>query len=191
MGRVGGGRDERGQLVDADPAADVLEVAALLERVHERDRVHRFALRVQVDGGLVDLLVALPVEVGGPKNLPDRVDRTGGKEHRAEHAFLGFEVLRRDRSAVGDRGQLSHQRGFVAGQPGAVQDRLICRGREHMFVPLSPAQRTSSPNSREVVTRISPLGASKSAPAPHPCGEPLWTACPPPGGPQEVWRSRP
>ena len=66
--RVVGGvrrrRDECRQLVDARPAAGVLELAALLELVDERDRVDRLALRVEREGGAVDLRVALAVEVG-------------------------------------------------------------------------------------------------------------------------------
>ena len=49
--RVVGGvrrrRDERRELVDAGAAADLLELAALLERVDERDRVDGLALLVE------------------------------------------------------------------------------------------------------------------------------------------------
>ena len=94
---VRGRRDERGQLVDARPAADVLELAALLELVDERDRVDRLALRVERERGAVDLRVALAVEVAGVEHFADRPDRAGGEHHRPEDGLLGLEVLRRDR----------------------------------------------------------------------------------------------
>jgi hypothetical protein len=81
---VPAGGDKRRELVDADLAADSVELAALLELVDERDRVDRFALGVQSEGGPVDLRVALAVEVGGVENLADRPTRPGGDHHRAE-----------------------------------------------------------------------------------------------------------
>src|SRR5205823_2735320 len=68
---------EGGELVDADAAADVVEIAALLELVDERDRVDGFALGVERQGGAVDLRVALAIEVGGVEDLADRPDRPG------------------------------------------------------------------------------------------------------------------
>src|SRR5205823_6436440 len=56
---VPAGGDERRELVDADLAADSVEVAALLELVDERDRVDGFALGIESEGGPVDLRVAL------------------------------------------------------------------------------------------------------------------------------------
>ena len=105
---------EGGELVDADPAADVVEIAALLELVDERDRVDRFALGVERQGGAVDLRVALAIEVGGVEDLADRPDRPGGEHHRAEDRLLGFEILGRDWSGLrglrwlGELGDLSH-----------------------------------------------------------------------------------
>ena len=64
VGRVRRGRHERRELVDAGPAADLLELAALLERVDERDRVDRLALLVEREAGPEDDPVALAVEVG-------------------------------------------------------------------------------------------------------------------------------
>ena len=98
--RVRRRRDERGELVDPRPAADVLELAALLELVDERDRVDGLALRVERERGAVDLGVALAVEVAGVEDLADRPDRAGGEHHRPEHRLLGLEVLRRDRGGL-------------------------------------------------------------------------------------------
>ena len=63
MRGVRGRRDERGELVDPLAAADVLELAALLELVDERDRVDRLAPGVERERRAVDLRVALAVEV--------------------------------------------------------------------------------------------------------------------------------
>ena len=72
---VRGRRDERRELVDPRAAADLLELAALLERVDERDRVDRLALLVEREAGAVDGAVALAVEVLGGEDLGDRADR--------------------------------------------------------------------------------------------------------------------
>ena len=82
--RVRRRRHERRQLVDPLAAAGVLELAALLELVDERDRVDRLAARVERERGAVDLRVALPVEVPCVEDFADRPDRTGGEHHRAE-----------------------------------------------------------------------------------------------------------
>ena len=86
-------RDERGQLVDAGPSADVLELASLLELVDEGDRVDRLALRVQGERGAVDPGVALTIEVPLVEDLADRGDRAGREHHRAEDRLLGVEAL--------------------------------------------------------------------------------------------------
>src|SRR5439155_19415514 len=111
---------EGGELVDTDAAADIVEIAALLELVDERDRVDGFALGVERQGGAVDLRVALAIEVGGVEDLADRPDRPGGEHHRAEDRLLGFEILGRDWSGLrgwrwlgglrwlGELGDLSH-----------------------------------------------------------------------------------
>ena len=65
VGGVRGGGNERRQLVDADLAAGVLELASLVELVDERDRVDGLAAAVERQRRAVDLRVALPVEVGG------------------------------------------------------------------------------------------------------------------------------
>ena len=55
VARVRGRRDERRELVDAHLAADVLELAALVELVGERDRVDGLALGVEDERRAVDL----------------------------------------------------------------------------------------------------------------------------------------
>ena len=105
---VRGRWDEGRELVQPDPAADVLELAPLLQLVRERDRVHRLALRVEREGGAVDLRVGLPVEVPCVEDLADGADRPGGEHHRPEDRLLGLEVLRRDGCAVGNGSELRH-----------------------------------------------------------------------------------
>ena len=65
--------------MDAHLAADVLELAALVQLVDERDRVDRLALRVERERGSVDLRVALPVELAPVRgeNLAHGGDRRG------------------------------------------------------------------------------------------------------------------
>ena len=74
---IGARRDERGQLVDADAAARVLELAALFELVDEGDRVDGLALGVEGQSRAVDLGVALAVEVARVEHFADRPDRAG------------------------------------------------------------------------------------------------------------------
>ena len=63
VGGVRGRRHERRELVDAGAAADLLQLAALLERVDERDRVDGLALLVEREARAEDGSVALAVEV--------------------------------------------------------------------------------------------------------------------------------
>ena len=95
--------------MDADAAARVLELTALLELVDQRDRVDGLALRVQRQRGAVDDGVALAVEVARVQRFADRPDRAGGEHHRAEDRLLGFEILRRDRGGRRGLGELCHR----------------------------------------------------------------------------------
>ena len=80
---VRGRGDESRELVQADATPDVLQLAALLQLVGQRDRVHRLALRVEREGGAVDLRVRLPVEVARVEDLAHGPDRARGEHHRA------------------------------------------------------------------------------------------------------------
>ena len=90
---VRSGGDQRRELGDAGGAADLLELAPLLELVRERDRVDGLALGPQREAGAVDRAVRAAVEIGGVDDLGDRADRGLGEEHRAENRLLGLEVL--------------------------------------------------------------------------------------------------
>ena len=100
VGRVRSRRDERRELVDPRPAADVLELAALLELVDERDRVDRLALGPEDERGLEDAPVALAVEILRVEDLADGGDRAGREHHRAEDGLLGVDRLGRDQGCL-------------------------------------------------------------------------------------------
>jgi len=108
--RIGGGRHEPGQLVQADAAADLLQLATLLELVRERDRVDRLVLAVQLERCAVDPRVRLAVEVAGVEDLADGRDRARRDHHRAENRLLGLEVLRGDVARDGSRGRNGSER---------------------------------------------------------------------------------
>ena len=159
--RVRRRRDERRQLVDPLAAAGVLQVAALLELVDERDRVDRLAAGVERERGAVDLRVALPVEVPRVEDFADRPDRTGGEHHRAEDGLLSVEILRWDRGGLRRLDDCGHvgisggwkrqfQRLDNLGPPigAGIEKAAACRVRERTFARLSPACRTSSPARR-------------------------------------------
>ena len=163
---VRGRRDERGELVDADPPAHVLELASLLELVDERDRVDGLAPGVQRERRAVDLRVALAVEVARVEDLADRPDRAGGEHHRPEDRLLGLEVLRRNRGGLRELGDLGHrtpsqplslealvasgQRCFRHGEP------LRCAGKRTAMLPAAPdgAVERQIRSEREVRARI-------------------------------------
>ena len=91
-------RHERRELVDAHLAADVIELAALVQLVDERDRVDRLALRVERERGSIDPRVALPVVLAPVRgqNVAHGGDRRRRQHHRAEDRLLGVEILRRN-----------------------------------------------------------------------------------------------
>ncbi len=98
-------RDDERELVQPDTAADLLELAALLELVRERDRVDRLVLRVERERRAVDLRVRLAVEVGRVEDLAHRRDRERRDHHRPENGLLSFEILRGDRARTWSSGR--------------------------------------------------------------------------------------
>jgi hypothetical protein len=138
-----GRRTSAASCVDARSAADLLQLAAPLELVTQRDRVDRFSFRVEVERGLVDDAVAPPVEVAGREHFADRPDRTGGEHHRAEDRLLGIEILRWNRGGRRSLGELIHVRQIHhlrtrsnrLGQQRSPQTRIaaFAGGTEHMF----------------------------------------------------------
>src|SRR6185369_5987041 len=96
------------ELVDARAPADLVQLAAPLELVDERDRVDRLTLRVEVERRLVDRAVACAVEVARRQDFADRPNRTGGEHHRAKNRLLSIEILRWDRGGRRSLGKLVH-----------------------------------------------------------------------------------
>ena len=152
--RVGRRRHERGELVDPHATARVLELAALLQRVDERDRVYRLTARVQGEGRAVDLRVALAIEVPCVDDLADGPDRPRGEHHRAEDGLLGVEILGRDRGRLRRLGDLGDHASIRPVAVGLAQARsplllgekqLICREKNACSPALSTAGRTLSP----------------------------------------------
>ena len=94
-------RHEEGELVQANATADLVELAALLELVRERDRVDRLVLRVEGERRAVDLPVRIAVEIGRVDDLADRRDRERRDHHRPEDGLFSFEILWRDRAGRG------------------------------------------------------------------------------------------
>src|SRR5207237_9521968 len=69
---VGRRRHQPRELVETDAPADLVELAALLELVRQRDRVDRLVLAVELERGAVDLRVGLAVEMGRVEDLGGR-----------------------------------------------------------------------------------------------------------------------
>jgi len=115
---VAGGGDPAGELVDREAAAGALEHAVLGELVGDGERVDRLMALVQGEHRLVDEGVLVAVEVLGVEVFLER-DRLQGllssEQDRAEHAALGLEVVRRNKS--GGAGHGHHDRaGSGSGQ---------------------------------------------------------------------------
>ena len=134
---VRGRGHERRELVHALLPAGRVERRGAVELVDDRDRVDRLALRVEREDRLVDVTVALAVEVGRAQvgGLGDRPDRQGREHHRPEHGFLRVEVLRRDRGGrecLGDGGHLARSRpGFTPGRKGVERCAPVWKGPLH------------------------------------------------------------
>jgi hypothetical protein len=68
--------------------------------------VGRLAAAVQIQDGVVDELIARPVEVPGAQPLQDVGDRVLAQQHAAEHRLLGGQILRGLASEVLTGGRL-------------------------------------------------------------------------------------
>ena len=93
------GEDGSGRLLgerrEVGPAADLLEVAAALQRLRDGDDVDRLATLPQLEHRGVDAAVGLPVEVVRPDDVGHLDDRVAVDEERAEDRLFGFDALRR------------------------------------------------------------------------------------------------
>ena len=114
LARVAGRRHPAGQLVDRLGAADLLELAALAQRLGDRQVVDLAVALVQLDHRREHRAVLLAVEVLGPQMLLDqqRVQVPLVEQHRTEDRLLGLEVVRRD----GDGLDGAHRRRSILGR---------------------------------------------------------------------------
>ena len=92
---VGGGRHRGDQGVHVRRPADPAQQPAAVQLGGHRHRVGRLAPPVEVQDGVVDVLVRRAVEVAGPQLLQHVGDRVLAQQHPAQHRLLGREILRR------------------------------------------------------------------------------------------------
>ena len=93
--RVGGGRHGGDQRVQIGRAADPAQQVAAVQLGGDGDGVGGLAATVQIEDGVVDVLVRRPVEVAGPQALEHVGDRVLAQQHAAEYGLLCGSVLRR------------------------------------------------------------------------------------------------
>jgi hypothetical protein len=136
--RVGGRRDDRGELDQAGCAAGGGQLAADTELALQREHVGRLVPLDDGERSLIDEPVALAVEVARLEpGRPDRRDDTRarlrapdtGDHDRGQHALLGGEVLRRDtlgahRSRSRSRSSNSARRRAIAAPTWRIVSRF-------------------------------------------------------------------
>src|SRR6185312_1401740 len=134
-------RHERRQLVDPLLPADLLELAALVELVGDRDRVHRVAVLVELERRPVHPRVRLAVEVARVEDAARSFDRGFREHHRSQNRLFGVEILGRQRRSClsgRDHHGLVNPAGREAatlwkGVPEAVCRRSFAGMTERMF----------------------------------------------------------
>ena len=91
---VGGGRHGGDQGVQIGRAADAAQQPAAVQLGGDGDRVGGLAAAVEIEDGVVDVLVGRTVEVAGPEALEHIGNRVLAQQHAAEDGLLGRLVLR-------------------------------------------------------------------------------------------------
>ncbi len=92
--RVGCGRHRRDQRVQIRRSTDPAQQPAAIQLCRDRHRVGRLTAAVQIQDGVIDVLVRGPVEVARAQPLQHIGDRVLAQEHAAEDRLLGGGVLR-------------------------------------------------------------------------------------------------
>ena len=87
-----------------------LQQSAAVEFGGHRDGVGGLPAPVEIEDGVVDVLVRGAVEVAGPQLLEHVGDGVLAQQHAAEHGLLGRHVLRRLATEVLARGRGTHAR---------------------------------------------------------------------------------
>ena len=96
MRNVRGARHEQRKLRDVGHAAHGIELSLPLQRVDERDAVHRVAAVVKLEHGSVNILVGRQIEVLGLERLAGKLRCLMRDQHAAEHAFFRFQAVRQN-----------------------------------------------------------------------------------------------
>jgi hypothetical protein len=97
---IGRGRHRRDEGVQVGGAADAGKVAGLRQIVRHRHRIRGLTAGVEVEDRLIDGFVSGLIEVIALHRLDAVGDGVLRQEHRAEHALLGLDVLRRGPQTV-------------------------------------------------------------------------------------------
>ena len=115
---VGGRRHRRDQGVQIRGTADAAQQPAAVQFGGHRHRVGRLPPPVQVQDGVVDVLVHRPIEVAGPQPFQHIGDGVLAQQHPAQHRLLGGQILRWLTAEV-----FTGRRGIHAGMAQIVDDR--------------------------------------------------------------------
>ena len=91
-------------------AADAAQQVAAVQLGGDGDGVSGLAATVQVEDGVVDVLVRRPVEVTGPEALEHVGDRVLAQQHATEYGLFCSGVLRGLAAEVLSRGRDVHPR---------------------------------------------------------------------------------
>ena len=91
---IGRRRHHRDQGVQIRRAADPAQQPATVQLGGHRHRVGRLPAPVEVQDGVVDVLVRRAVEVAGPQLLQHVGDRVLAQQHSAQYRLLGGQILR-------------------------------------------------------------------------------------------------
>ncbi|CAB4886508.1 unannotated protein [freshwater metagenome] len=90
---VGGGGRRLSQRDQVRRAADALELSAAIQLGRDGHRVGRLTAAVEVENGVVDVLVCRPVEVARTEHLEHVGDGILAQQHAAQHGLFGGHVL--------------------------------------------------------------------------------------------------
>ena len=172
---VARGGDPARELVDRLGAADLVELAVLLQRLGDRQVVDLAVALVQRQHRREHGAVLLAVEVLGPQLLLDqqRVQVALVEQHRPEHRLLGLEVVGRD----GDVRDGAHGRGsesrFEGGGSDGARSRTTAKGLCRAVLVVGRARRSSCGAETLDVGAERWRGAGDAT-------APMTTPCPPP-----------
>ena len=115
---VGCRRHRRNQGVQVRGTANAAQQPAAVQFGGDRHGVGRLAPPIQIQDGVVDVLVHRPIEVAGPQPLQHISDGVLAQQHPAQHRLLGGQILRWLTAEV-----FTGRRGIHAGMTQIVDNR--------------------------------------------------------------------